>query len=79
MVMGVKNTITVTIDLRLLVLRFRESGKRFLRVHEVAYELGVSPKTAGKILRSLERLGYAVRWSGNVYMLIEEKGFRYKA
>jgi Mn-dependent DtxR family transcriptional regulator len=47
-----------------------------LRVHELAYELGVSPKTAGKILRSMERLGYVVRWSSNVYMLIDENKFR---
>lgn len=74
----VKYTINVTIDLRLLAMRLRENGKKFIRVHEIAYELGVSPKTAGKILVSLAKLGYVVKWSEGVYMLIDEKPVRYR-
>ncbi|OYT39818.1 MAG: hypothetical protein B6U89_03480 [Desulfurococcales archaeon ex4484_58] len=74
----VKYTINVTIDLRLLAMKLRERGKKFIRVHELAYELGVSPKTAGKVLVSLAKLGYVVRWSEGVYMLIEEKPVKYR-
>ncbi|WP_245521853.1 hypothetical protein [Staphylothermus hellenicus] len=73
-----KYTVTVTIDLRLLAMRLRESGRRFIRVHEIAYELGISPKTAGKIMVSLARLGYAVKWSEGVYMMLNERNNKYK-
>ncbi len=72
-----KYTINITVDLRLLALRLRETGRRFIRVHEIAYEFGVSPKTAGKILKSLARLGYVVKWSDGVYMVLDDKKLRY--
>lgn len=75
---SIKHTINVTIDLRLLALRLRETGRRFVRVHEIAYELGVSPKTAGKILKSMTRLGYVVRWSDGVYMVLDDKKMRFR-
>ncbi len=74
----VKYTVNVTIDLRLLAMRLRDRGRKFIRVHEIAYELGVSPKTAGKILVSLAKLGYVVKWSDGVYMLVDEKPVIYK-
>ncbi|MET1160627.1 MAG: hypothetical protein ABWW65_06675 [Thermoprotei archaeon] len=73
-----KYTINVTIDLRLLAMRLRERGKKFIRVHEIAYELGVSPKTAGKIMVSLAKLGYVVKWSEGVYMILDDKSSRFK-
>ncbi len=75
---SIKHTINVTVDLRLLALRLRETGRRFVRVHEIAYELGVSPKTAGKILKSMARLGYVVRWSDGVYMVLDDKKLRFR-
>ncbi|ABN69967.1 hypothetical protein Smar_0867 [Staphylothermus marinus F1] len=77
-ILAEKYTVTVTIDLRLLAMRLRESGRRFIRVHEIAYELGISPKTAGKIMVNLARLGYAVKWSEGVYMLLNERNNKYK-
>lgn len=71
-----KYTINVTIDLRLLAMKLRERGKKFVRVHEIAYELGVSPRTAGKIMVSLARLGYVVKWSEGVYMVLEDEPCR---
>ncbi|MEM0380567.1 MAG: hypothetical protein QXX35_02160 [Desulfurococcaceae archaeon] len=73
----VKHTINVTIDLRLLGMRLRDRGKKFIRVHEIAYELGTSPKTAGKILVSLAKLGYVIKWSDGVYMVLDEKPVKY--
>lgn len=72
-----KYTVNVTIDLRLLALKYKEKKRRFIRVHEVAYELGISPKTAGKILVSMAKLGYLVKWSDGVYMLVDEKSLQY--
>ncbi len=66
-------TVNVTIDLRLLAIKLRESGKRFVKVHEIAYDLAVSPRTAGKILNSMARLGYLIKWSDSVYMVVYEK------
>ncbi len=75
--MGVKYTVTITIDLRLLAMRLRESGRRFIRVHEIAYDLGISPRTAGKLLMSMAKLGYVVKWSDGVYMVLDGKPRKY--
>lgn len=69
----VRHKINVTIDLRLLALRIMDRGKRFIKVNELAYELGTSTKTAGKILVSLAKLGYVAKWSDGVYMVFNNK------
>ncbi len=42
-------------------------GKKFVTIYEVARMLGVSTRTAGKILRRLEDLGLVERWSRRAY------------
>ncbi|MCD6488812.1 MAG: hypothetical protein J7K21_06280 [Desulfurococcales archaeon] len=68
--MGSKETVTITVNLHLLGRRLGESGKVFIRVHEIAYLLGVSPRTAGKILSALSKLGYVEKWSDGIYRII---------
>ncbi len=63
------NYITIKIDLDLLGRRLILSGKRFISIHEISYELGITPQAAGKLLSSLSRLGYVVKWSKGVYMV----------
>ncbi len=65
----------VTIELTRLAERFA-SEKRYLRVKDVARNLGVSMRTAGKILAAMEKLGLARRWSNGVYWLNVGSGVR---
>ena len=47
--------------------RYALRGKSFVTIQEVARMLGVSTKTAGKILRRLEEMGIVERWSRRAY------------
>ncbi len=42
-------------------------GRNFITVQEVARMLGVSTKTAGRVLKRLEQLGIVERWSRRAY------------
>ncbi len=42
-------------------------GKNFVTIQEVARMLGISTKTAGRILRRLEEMGLVERWSRRAY------------
>ncbi len=42
----------------------------YIRVRDLAYMLGVSSKSAGKILARMESLGMAARYSNNVYRIM---------
>ncbi len=65
----------VTIELTRLAERFA-SEKRYLRVKDVSRSLGVSMRTAGKILAAMEKLGLARRWSNGVYWLNVDRRVR---
>ena len=47
--------------------RYALRGRSFITVQEVARMLGVSTKTAGRILKRLEELGMVERWSRRAY------------
>jgi len=68
-----KTTLSVKINLRLLGRRFIETGKTFIKISDLVYELGVSPQTAGKILSALAKLGYVTRWSDSVYKVVARR------
>lgn len=61
--------IRVTIDLEQLAAELYKA-KRYVTVSEIARRLGVSEKTAGKVLARLESLGYARRYSYRAYELL---------
>ncbi|MEM1555689.1 MAG: hypothetical protein QXM54_04100 [Desulfurococcaceae archaeon] len=65
--------VSVTIDLELLALRLKNKGKKFIKIDELAYELATTPRSAGRILVSLAKLGYVSRWSSRVYLVHGEK------
>ena len=54
--------------------RYALRGKNFVTVQEVARMLGVSTKTAGRILKRLEELGIVERWSRRAYRVRLEAG-----
>ena len=47
--------------------RYALRGRSFITIQEVARMLGVSTKTAGRILKRLEELGMVERWSRRAY------------
>ncbi len=58
------------IQLALVAAVLRGSGKRYVSAREVSRMLGVSTRTAGRILASLEREGYISRWSRRSYKVL---------
>lgn len=62
-------TMSVKIDLKKLYLKIIFSKRRFIRLHEIARELCVTPRTAGKILSTMTRLGYLEKWSHDLYLV----------
>ncbi len=62
--------LSITIDL----VKFGErlsKKKKWIRVRELAEELGISTKSAGRILAALEKLGFVERRSIGVYKVIK--------
>ncbi len=60
---------SVKIDLKKLYLKLVFNHKRFIRLHEIARDLCVTPRTAGKILSMMARLGYVERWTADMYLV----------
>ena len=60
------------IDLKKLVMKWKSKGKRFISVRGVANELCISSKSAGRIMKKLERNGLVSKWSDRVYELNDE-------
>jgi len=63
-----QEVIRVTIDLAQLASELSKNRK-YVTISEISRRLGVSEKTAGKILARLEQLGYARRYSSRTYEL----------
>ncbi len=59
----------MTIYLHRLGRKLVNSGKLFIRVHELSYELGISLNAAGRILSKLEKMGYLIKWSRGLYIV----------
>lgn len=63
-----QEVIKVTVNLPILAQELSKNGK-YVTTSEVSRRLGVSMKTAGKILSRLEQLGLARRYSYRTYEL----------
>ena len=61
------DTVRVSMNLALIAAILRGSGKRYITVREVSQMLGVSTRTAGKLLAKLESEGVVVRYSVRAY------------
>ncbi|WFO75492.1 hypothetical protein J4526_00920 [Desulfurococcaceae archaeon MEX13E-LK6-19] len=64
-----KHVLTVTIDLNALAHRLIGSKKQYIRPQELAYELSISVRSAGKLLSRLAKMGYVEKWSKNLYRI----------
>ncbi|MCE4603253.1 MAG: hypothetical protein F7C08_00200 [Desulfurococcales archaeon] len=70
--------VKVTIDLRLLGELLASSGRRYVTVRQVSSMLGVSTRSAGRIMSMLEDMGYAVRFSERTYLLLDNSDLAVK-
>lgn len=64
-----RRRLSITIDLVKFGERLRRK-KKWIRVRELAEELGISTKSAGKILAALEKLGFVEKRSIGVYKVL---------
>ncbi len=64
------NRVKASIDVEALGAMFRGLGRRYVTVKQVSFMLGVSTRTAGKILARLERLGYVRKYSERAYEVL---------
>ncbi len=68
--------LSITIDLIKFGERLRRR-KKWIRVRELAEELGISTKSAGKILAALEKLGFVEKRSIGVYKVLRYRCIEY--
>ncbi|MEB3778620.1 MAG: winged helix-turn-helix transcriptional regulator [Desulfurococcales archaeon] len=61
--------VKVTVDLEILGVYLTSINKKYVTLKEISRLLGVSTKTAGKIMAKLERAGVVERYSARAFML----------
>ena len=71
-----RKQLSITIDLVKFGERLRKR-KKWIRVRELAEELGISTKSAGKILAALEKLGFVEKRSVGVYKVLRYRYVEY--
>ena len=57
-----------------LARALRALGKRYVTVRDVSRLLGVSTRTAGRLLAMMEKAGEARRYSSRAYYLVDSQG-----
>ena len=63
-------TVKVKVSLDYVVEALASTGKRYVTVKDLSSALGVSTKTAGRLMARLEREGYLRRYSNRAYKLL---------
>ncbi len=71
--MKTKDYMVLTLNLHVFGRRLRERYRKWIKVKDLANDLGISSRSAGKLLASLEKLGYVSRRANNVYEVISYK------
>lgn len=72
---GDEGELKVRVKVGLVAAVLKGYGKRYVTVREVSSMLGVSTRTAGRILARLEREGYVERYSKKAYRILGFKGY----
>ncbi|MCE4612695.1 MAG: hypothetical protein F7C07_02540 [Desulfurococcales archaeon] len=61
--------IRIAIDLYSLALLIASTGVKYITAKDLSALLGVSTRTAGKIMAKMERMGLIKRYSNQTYMV----------
>ncbi len=64
--------VKVKVGIAVVAALIRGSGKKYITVKEVSRLLGVSTKTAGRILSTLEKEGYVEKYSRGAYKIVQD-------
>ncbi|MEB3859822.1 MAG: hypothetical protein LRS43_01275 [Desulfurococcales archaeon] len=62
--------VRASIDLRELALTISLLGARYVTVKDLSVMLGVSTRSAGKIMAKMERMGLARKYSRRAYIIL---------
>ena len=68
-----EGSIRVKMNAAVLAAILAGTGKTYISVKEASKLLGVSTKSAGKILARLEEEGYLIRWSKRTYKVVVKR------
>lgn len=63
-------TVKVKINMEYLVEALANTGKKYVTVKDLSTAIGVSTKTAGRLMSRLEEEGYVKRYSNKAYKLL---------
>ncbi|WP_194840472.1 helix-turn-helix domain-containing protein [Hyperthermus butylicus] len=63
------STLRVKLDIEKLAATLVYSGYTYISVYQLARILGITTRTAGRILAEMERKGLVSRWSRRTYKL----------
>jgi Mn-dependent DtxR family transcriptional regulator len=69
-VLGLALSVKVKLSLDYVVEVLAGTGKRYVTVRDLSSLLGVSTRTAGKLMSRLESEGYVRRYSNKAYRLL---------
>ncbi len=64
----------VRVSLEFVALVVTSLGKNYVTPSDLSNVLGISTRSAGKVLRALEVRGYVVRYSNRAYRVIARGG-----
>lgn len=70
MVLGAGVRSKVSLNLEVLGIIVANMNRNYITVRELSRRLAISTRTAGRILRSLEGMGYVERYSNRAYRVI---------
>ncbi len=62
----------LSVNIDLLGRAIASLGKNYVTPKDISEIIGVSTRTAGKILKALETRGYVVRYSNKAYRVIRD-------
>lgn len=73
-------TLTVKVKLSLdhVIEALEARGKKYVTVRDLSSLLGVSTRTAGRLMARLEEEGYLRRYSNKAYKVIGRRGVNFK-
>ncbi len=60
----------VGVSLEFIALVVASLGKNYVTPRDLSWVLGISTRSAGRVLRALEMKGYVVRYSNRAYRVI---------
>ncbi|MDP8003408.1 MAG: MarR family transcriptional regulator [Caldisphaera sp.] len=65
-----EESLKITLDLKKVMQDLYKLNKKYVTLKEFSKNLGTSTRSAGKILKKLEKNGYVKRYSSSAYLIL---------